>query len=172
MRDAATRERSAREERDLHAYFDGELAGLARWRFERRLRRDASLRRELAGLARVRQLVRAAEAPVPEPDLWDAIALRLPAADASRREAAERPRAGVLAPLLRPAGAVAAAALLVLAVAIGFWNGDTAPRSVVHWVDAGGRSVMLLEDDADMTVIWVLDGGSEGARRGGSRASV
>ncbi len=73
---------------ELWAYHDGELRGLARWRFERRLRRDAALRSELAAMARLGDLVRESEAGAPEPDLWDRIRLRLPAVDARRAEAA------------------------------------------------------------------------------------
>ena len=71
----------------LSAYHDGELRGLARWRFERRLRREPGLRRELAALGRVGDLVRGSEAAA-QPDLWDRIELRLPAMDARRAEAA------------------------------------------------------------------------------------
>ena len=51
MRETAIEEIKGRER--LHAYHDGELNALARWRFERRLRRSKPLRRELAALARV-----------------------------------------------------------------------------------------------------------------------
>ena len=68
----------------LHAYHDGELGGLARWRFERRLRRSPQLRRDLAALARIGELVCESEMRASEPDLWDRIEQRLPALDARR----------------------------------------------------------------------------------------
>ena len=78
---------------ELSAYHDGELRGLARWRLERRLRRDPSLRRELELLARVGSALRdEAEAGASAADLWDRIAMRLPAAEARRAEALGRSR--------------------------------------------------------------------------------
>ena len=43
-----------------------------------------------------------------------------------------------------------------------------APGGVVRWMDSGGRSVMVQEDDGQTgaTVIWLLDGATEGASRG------
>lgn len=154
----------------LHAYHDGELGGLARWRFERRLRRSPQLRRELAALARVGELVRESEARAPEPDLWDRIEQRLPALDARRAEAAQPAR---IAPAwwLRPVGAVAVA-LAVVIVVYAEWFGSPAPQNgVVRWMDSGGRPVMVLEADAEtgVTIIWVLEDVAEGAARGGSR---
>jgi anti-sigma factor RsiW len=152
----------------LQAYHDGELRGLARWRFERRLRRSPELRRELAALARLSELVRAADAPVPGPDLWDRVALRLPAVDARRRADREAPAHG----WWRPIGA--AAALAVAALGLVYWEAyrTAEPRpgtSVVRWMDSGGRPVMLLEEkDSGVTIIWLLDGTAEGAARGGA----
>ncbi len=82
----------------LHAYRDGELSGFARWRLERKLRRSPELQRELAALSRIGEWVRASHAEEPA-DLWDAIALRLPAIDARRAEpsASRRPGIGWLA---------------------------------------------------------------------------
>ena len=65
--------------------------------------------------------------------------------------------------------AVAAAALL--AVYVG-WFGSPAPQAgVVRWMDSEGRPVMVLEADAeaDVTIIWLLEGAVDGAARGGSR---
>ena len=154
----------------LHAYHDGELGVLARWRFERRLRRSEQLQRELAALGRVGELVRGNEARASEPDLWDRIEQRLPALDARRAEAAQPARA---APSwwLRPVGAVAVAAVALLAVYVG-WFGAPAPQGgVVRWMDSEGRPVMVLEADAeaDVTIIWLLEDVAEGAARGGSR---
>ncbi|MCA9512128.1 MAG: zf-HC2 domain-containing protein, partial [Myxococcales bacterium] len=43
----------------LHAYHDGELGALARWRFERALRRSPALRAELDALRAVSRAVAA-----------------------------------------------------------------------------------------------------------------
>jgi anti-sigma factor RsiW len=153
----------------LSAYHDGELRGLSRWRLERRLRREPELRLELAGLARMGELVRAGQAAAP-PDLWDRIEQRLPALDARRAEAAQPTRAA-LAWWLRPVGAAAVVAVALLAVYVG-WFGSPAPQvGVVRWMDSEGRSVMVLEADAEagVTIIWLLEDVAEGAARGGSR---
>ena len=88
----------------LCAYHDGELRGLARWRFERRLRREPGLRGELAALGRVGDLVRENEAAA-EPDLWDRIELRLPAVYA-QRAGSDVARSAAPAPWWRPLGAL------------------------------------------------------------------
>jgi len=178
----------------LHAYHDGELSGFARWRFERRLRRSPALRRELEALARVGGWVRASHVEAQGPDLWDAIALRLPAADARRaevasaarrptRESADAQRAGGerrraparagprgLGWLAWP-GAVAMAVLV--AVFALEWLEPGIPRAdgVVRWLDSGGRDVMVLEAP-DTTIIWVFDAPTKGARRGGGSGKV
>jgi anti-sigma factor RsiW len=79
-----------RDERALHAYHDGELRGFARWRFERRLARRPALRRELQALSELGALLREQAAAAAGPELWDRIALRLPAEDARRGAAAEQ----------------------------------------------------------------------------------
>lgn len=151
----------------LCAYHDGELSGLARWRFERRLRREPGLRGELAALGRVGDLVRENEAAA-QPDLWDRIELRLPAVDAQRAEAAG---AISISPAAwwRPLGALAAAGALVLAVYVGLFEPTPAPRGALRWMDSGGRSVLVLDDaESDVTIIWLLEDAAEGAARGGS----
>jgi anti-sigma-K factor RskA len=152
-----------RDERRLHAYHDGELRGLARWRFERRLARSPALQKELRGLGELGLLLRERAAGAPEPELWDRIALRLPAEDARREDAASERKAARSLGWLRSLGA-AAAALAVVAVAVQQWL--TAPAlpqaGVVRWMDSRGRSVMVLEEDAQqekVTIIWLLDGG-------------
>lgn len=162
-----------RDEATLQAYYDGELGTWARWRFERRLKRFPELRRELAALAALTDLVRESEAAVAAPDLWEKIARRLPAVDAERAEAewAGR-RPGLLEPYLKPVGALVAAGAVAVALAIVLLTGETAPGGVVHWVDGGDRNVMVLDGEGDVTVIWVFDPVSEGASRGGLRASA
>lgn len=152
----------------LHAYHDGELRGLARWRLERRLRREPRLRRQLAALEGIGELVREREAEAGAPDLWDAIALRLPAVDARREQPVEERRGGLPA-WLRPAGALAVAAALLLAVYVGWFESAPAAGGVVRWIDSGGRPVLVLEEggESDVTIIWMLDDAVDGAARGG-----
>ncbi len=164
---------SERDERRLHAYHDGELRGLARWRLERRLARSPALQRELRGLSELGLLLRESAAGAPGPELWDRIALRLPAADARRAAAASERVTPRRVGWLRPLGA--AAALAVAAVAAQQWL--TAPAleqaGVVRWMDSRGRSVMVLEEDegSEVTIIWLLDGGPAGGAAGDGRAA-
>jgi len=143
-----------RTTRRLHAYADGELSGFARWRFERRLRRSPGLQRELAEIARIGDWVRDAHADSTSPELWDRIALRLPAADARRAEraAGERPGLGWLA----WPGAIASA--VVAAVLVSQWLTPPTPSriGVVRWLDSGPRDVMVLEAAPDITIVWVI----------------
>ena len=150
----------------LSAYHDGELQGRARWRLAWRLRREPALRRELASLGRVGDLVRSVE-EAPEPDLWDRIELRLPAVDARRAESDAARSAGPA--WWRPLGALAAAAAVVLAVYVGLFEPAPAPGGSVRWMDSGGRSVLVIDDaESDVTIIWLLEDAEEGAARGGS----
>jgi anti-sigma factor RsiW len=142
----------------LHAYHDGELRGLARWRFERRLARDPATRQELEALAETGRLLREAEAEATAPDLWEAIRLRLPALDAQRAEpeetlAAPRSRLWVLSPWVGAAGVAAAA----LALAIGVEWGDASIPGSVRWIDSRGSPLMVLQDDSRATIIWVIE---------------
>jgi len=143
-----------RSTRRLHAYADGELSGFARWRFERRLRRSPELQRELAEIARIGDWVRDAHAESTGPDLWERIALRLPAADARRAERAAGERSG-LGWLAWP-GAVASA--VVAAVLVAQWLTPPTPSriGVVRWLDSGPRDVMVLEAAPDTTIVWVI----------------
>jgi len=158
------------DEARLHAYHDGELSGFARWRFERNLRRSPGLQRELAELRSLSSLLHQQEAGgAPGVDLWDRIALGLPAADARRAEDREAPSVGRGAAWwLKPIGAVAATAAVAVAY---LYPGasPTAPVSgnVVRWIDSGERGVVVLEDDPDSTIIWVMDDAVDGASIGG-----
>jgi hypothetical protein len=151
----------------LHAYHDGELRGLARWRFERELRRDVVLRRQLEEIGRVAVLLRASEGEAGAPDLWDGIALRLPAVDARRGEATAVEAAG-WGGWLRPAGALAVAAAATLAVWFGSFDTVAPSGGAVRWVDGRGRPVMVLDqaDESGVTIIWMLEDAVEGAARG------
>ena len=141
----------------LEAYRDGELAPFARWRLERRLRRDPALRRALAELESLATLLREVDAEGPEADLWEGIRLRLGAVDARRAESERAPwgrAAGYLA--LGAVGAGAAAVALFLNTAP-VPPGAPAAQGAVRWIDARGHPTMVLRDDAVATIIWVPD---------------
>ncbi len=151
---------------ELSAYHDGELRGLARWRLERRLRRDPRLRRELELLGRMGSALRAEAAP--PADLWDRIAMRLPAADARRAEALERSRRRRRAWLVGgPLGAAVAAGALALAILSGLPGEAERADGVVRWMYAGKRNVFVVEESEapGATIIWVLDDGAKDAAR-------
>jgi anti-sigma factor RsiW len=162
------------DHRALHAYHDRELRGFARWRFERRLARSPELQHELRRLAELGDLLREQASGAGPTDLWDRIALRLPAEDARRAEAAQLPARRRLS-WLPPLGA-ATAVLAVVALVAQQWLASPAPlrAGVVRWMDSRGRSVMVLEEgqQSDVTIIWLLDGGTPaGAAGGGGAAS-
>jgi anti-sigma factor RsiW len=180
-------EEIGREQRDLNAYHDGELSGLRRWLFERRLSRSPRLRAELEELKRLARWVQGAGAQPPSVDVWDDIALRLPAIDAQRVEQRQGPSEqrqrrderrewrgmGWLAAYSRPLAAVAVTAALALALFLGIMEDAASPTpGIIRWLDTGGRSVMVLEDQGDATIVWLLDALEDGVSEGGSREAV
>jgi len=160
----------------LQAYHDHELGFWARWRVERSLARSPELRRTLAEIATLGDLVRASEAPVRVPDLWDSIAPGLRIADAEREQGSRASGwtqpFGSFAGLGARVGALAAAGAAAVALAFVLLTDQTAPHGVVHWVDSGDRNVMLMEGEGDVTVIWVLDSASDRALGGGRRGTA
>jgi anti-sigma factor RsiW len=160
---AAGRTRDSR----LDAYYDGELSRFARWRMEREIRRSPALRRELEELSRLGAWMRESQAEPPSPDLWDEIALRLPAVEARRAETARSARRYGFLWLAWP-GAAVATALVVVGFAFD-WFAPTAPASegVVRWLDTGGRDVIVLEEGPDTTIVWVFGAPRKSAREGG-----
>jgi len=163
---------------ELEAYHDGELSWWRRRRVEAGLRRSPELRRELDALRQMRTAASAADRPLASPDLWDAIAGQLPAADARRGAPAgvegthTPPRsleglAARLSGLLgwRPIGWAVAAGAMALAVGVWITPGtlpgdmltDEPAVGVLRYLDTGGRAVMVL-DDEDVTIIWLLEG--------------
>jgi anti-sigma-K factor RskA len=141
----------------LEAYRDGELAPFARWRLERRLRRDPALRRALAELESLATLLREVDAEGPEPDLWEGIRLRLGAVDARRAESARAPWGR--APRYLALGAVGAGAVALALLLNTAQSPPSAPaaQGAVRWIDARGHPTMVLRDDAGATIIWVPD---------------
>lgn len=141
------------KERTLHAYHDGELGPLGRWRVRRALARSADARRELERLAAMGRLVRESAAEAPGPELWTAIQARLPAAARPLPEVAAGP-----APWLRwAAPALAAAAAVALVWTLSIWGAEPALDGSVRWLHAGDKSAVVLQDDREATIIWVLD---------------
>jgi len=155
----------SRDDELLSAYHDGELSGFARRRFEQRLRRSPELQAELRALTSLGASLRELDEDGPSVDLWDDIALRLPGLDAQREAAAPPERSGPaawLGWLFGPAGAaLATAAAVALALAI-YTPEVQSHGTTIRWLDTGGRSVMVFDDPADMTIIWMLDGGEGG----------
>jgi anti-sigma factor RsiW len=146
----------------LEAYRDGELSGFARWRVERRLRRDPAARRALAELEALGAFLREADAAAPAGDLWESIRMRLPAADARLAEA-EAARSAAPS-WRRPAGYLALGAAAAGAVALALVVSldpppapSGAPSGSVRWIDARGHPMMVLRDDAGATIIWVAE---------------
>ena len=145
-----------REQQELHAFQDGELPLWRRWRVSRRLVRDAAARRELASIEELRALLQEQAATLPEPDLWEGIRAQLPTAarpaplDADDSLPARTP--------WLPAwlGAAIALASVALVMASGMLSGDAAPMGSLRWLDSKGKPVMVLRDDHDATIIWVL----------------
>jgi anti-sigma factor RsiW len=153
----------------LEAFHDGELSGLARWRLARHVARCPDCGAEVEGLTTLAGLVREQElGATATPDLWAAIAARLPEIDAdlARRAApavAVRPArlrgswAGLLGPLPIGVGGLAVAAIALVLL---FGGGDLPVPpldDVVEELDAMGRSVAVLASDDKSTIIWVLD---------------
>ncbi len=187
-------EKIGRGQRDLNAYHDGELSGLRRWVFERRLARSPGLRAELEALKRLARCIQELGPQPPSVDVWDQIAIRLPAIDADfegqrqaldgqshgrdeqrQRGAEQREWRGMdwLAAYSRPLAAVAVSVALALALFLGIME-DAAPPTagIIRWLDTGGRSVIVLEDQEDVTIVWLLDALEDGASEGGSREAV
>ncbi len=173
-------EEIGREQRDLNAYHDGELSGLRRLIFERRLARSPGLRAELEALKRLTRCVQGLAQPPPSVDIWYEIALHLPAIDAQpagqrQRGAEQRGWRGMdwLAAYSRPLATVGAAVALALALFLGIMeDGAPATPGIIRWLDTGGRSVIVLEDQDDATIVWLLDALENGASEGGSREAV
>jgi len=78
-----------------------------------------------------------------------------------------------LAAYSRPVAAVAVSAALALALFLGIMEDAALPTpGTIRWMDTGGRSVMVLEDQGDATIVWLLDALEDESSEGGSRESV
>ena len=80
---------------------------------------------------------------------------------------------GWLAAYSRPLAVVAVTAALALALFLGIMEDAATPTpGIIRWLDTGGRSVMVLEDQGDATIVWLLDALEDGVSEGGSREAV
>ena len=167
MSDARTRERQ-----ELHAYQDGELPLWRRWRISRRLARDRAAQRELASIAELGALLReqAAAEPGPLPDLWEGVRAQL--ATASRPTGVDVDDSLPARTPWVPAwlGAGLAAASVAAVMASGVLASDAAPVESVRWLDSKGKPVMVIQDDHDATIIWVLQKPKQTTGGGGGDA--
>jgi len=138
----------------LQAYHDGELGFLARRRVERAVQRSPEAQATLRSLA----LVRESEARTPEPDLWAGIARALPTEPPAAEPRAPGRWAEAAAWLLRPAGALTAAAAATVVLVFALSGGEPAGMAdVVQYLDPGDNSVMLLQGEDEATIIWVME---------------
>ncbi len=173
---------SASQERNLHAYHDGQLGPVARWWWRRRIARSQGLSERLDELTELGNWVREADLQQTlqqnfqqGPDLWDQIAMRLPAIDAARAETSADD-SGLLPESLgqtaswmarwtgfRPIMAAAATAAVALAIVLGT-IGDAPGQQpgAVRWLDTGGRSVIVLDKPDSATIVWLLEPTTEG----------
>lgn len=152
---------SERLVKDLHAYHDGELRGLRRWWVERRIAASPAARAELERIRELGAALRAQAEQTPSPDLWSAIVLQLPPAVPEPATARDRDGFGFTLPkwagMIVAAGAVAVAFLVMP-------GGAPAPspvppavrESAVQLLDTGRRPAVILQDDAEATIILLL----------------
>jgi anti-sigma-K factor RskA len=144
--------------KQLHAYHDGELRGLHRWWLERRIAADAAAQAELERIRALGAALRAQAEQAPAPDLWGAIVLQLPAAAPTAEPARARDGFGFTLP--RWAGALVAAGAIALAFLLvpggGPAPGPEARGSAVQLLDTGRRPAVILQDDAEATIILLL----------------
>ena len=163
--------REEREAMDLQAYLDGELSAWRRFRVERRLARDPDARRELGTLREMGGLVRETveESQAATGDVWSAIEGRLAVTPAPTVEGASD--AAGRAPLRWGAGLAGVGAALALTLLV-FGDPDGGPSEAarvlapgsVEWLDTGGEATMVLQDDDEATIIWVVSDAAEATR--------
>ena len=158
-----------RRQLELQAYHDGELRGLRRFLVARRVARDPEARRELEELGALGTVLRDAQAgdAGAGPDLWEAIRAELPTAPSPLRDTLPKAEPRVVPSWRRPArmgglgGAVGAGlvAVLLALLWVGGDPGDAATGGSVRWLDAGTTPTMVLQDDREATIIWLLEPG-------------
>jgi len=154
--------REDRRDLELQAYHDGELSWLRRARVARRLARDPEARRELHALEALGRELRAYDAGLGngDPGLWAGLREHLPSARRPSAEASppwRRLGLGAVGWL----GAGLAAAAVVLALAILPHPGDASPPVSLRWLRSDGYPTVILQDDREATIIWVLQGSDD-----------
>jgi anti-sigma factor RsiW len=151
----------------LHAYHDGELGALRRWRVERWLARDPAARSELEALATIGQAVRQAQTVPSAPDVWAGLEGRLRAIDAEREASGAPAASGFrLGSMFRPAAAGAVLAAVAVGFALFLGTEAGTQGGVVRWLDTHGQAVMVL-DEGDATIIWLMQPDADQAGRKG-----
>jgi anti-sigma factor RsiW len=145
-----------RQEAELEAYRDGELSRWRSWLVARRLARDPALRRRLETRTTLGALLREQAESIETPDLWEGIRAQLPTAPRPAPLEGTLPAAS--APGGAPAwlGAAFAAAVVACVMATGWLPGDAPSMASVRWLDSKGKPVMVLRDDPEATIIWVI----------------
>lgn len=166
----------------LQAYHDGEASWLGRWRAQRLLRSDAAARAQLEDWSRLGSMLREQEqaSELAAPDLWAGIRAELPALgerafepdDVGGESVGESVSESVSSWLRWGAPLAAAAAAAVVALTLLMPPGDAASGPSIRWLDSGGRSAMVLQDDREATIIWVLDGPGATSPGDGSGSAV
>lgn len=151
---------------DLDRYRDGELSPWRRWWIARCVARDPALQRRLESLDTLGGLLREQAASIEEPDLWEAVRARLATAPrpAPRSEPPPEPASGSIVPAWL--GAAFATAVVAVVMAASVLPGDDASMSSVRWLDSKGKPVMVLRDDPEATIIWVIETPSRSTRGG------
>jgi hypothetical protein len=143
-----------REKQDLHAFQDGELPPAALGRGPPR--RTGCGRRESWMHCGAPALLREQAAALPGPDLWESVRAQLPTAARPAPLDADDAVPAVTPWLPTWLGAAIAVASVAGVMASGVLSGDAAPVGSLRWLDSKGKPVMVLQDDRDATIIWVL----------------
>ncbi len=144
-----------RRTNELYADYDGELSPWRRFLVRRRLARDPAARRELETVREIGALMREEAREAAAPDLWAGVEAQLPYVEAPAKAVAPERTFG-LGGVPGWAGAALATAAAALALLL-FVGTEPIERShSVQWIDSGGRATMVLQDDAEATIIWVL----------------
>jgi anti-sigma factor RsiW len=169
---AACRDREA----DLHALHDGQLSPRRRRKLERHLADCAGCRRERTRLEAIGGILRSESARLGEPDLWARLRPGLARIDAEIAAAPPSPWARLGEAWRRrvwatPVG-VGALAAGVAALALALWPAAPAPNKVVRVLDAKGHAVVVLSDEADATIIWVMDDDAPSGEGEGDSAAL
>ena len=146
-----------RRTRELYASYDGELSWWRRLLLRRRLARDPAARRELETVREIGARLREQAGEAVTPDLWAGIEARLPYAEAPAKAGASERTFGLGgAPGWAGAALATAGAALALFLFVASGPSEDPLAGSVQWLDSGGRATIVLQDDAEATIIWLL----------------